>query len=53
MICSDFAAKNAFMKSLRDSGFYAWAKRLPSKRVVENSRLKVAIAVAHKRTQET
>jgi len=36
-----------------DSGYYAWAKRSPSKRAVENPHLEVAIAVARKRTRET
>lgn len=45
LLCSVFGVS--------DSGYYAWAKRSPSKRAVENSRLEVAIAVAHKRTRET
>lgn len=34
-------------------GFYAWLGRPPSRRAVEDVRLKVAIAAAHAKTRET
>jgi putative transposase len=34
------------------SGYYDWLKRFPSKRALENERLKLAIKVAHRRTRE-
>jgi len=39
--------------SVSRSGFYDWMERKPSRRDLENERLKVAIKVAHKRTRET
>ena len=39
--------------SVSRSGFYAWLRRKPSRRVQEDERLKVAIKAAHKRTRET
>ena len=35
------------------SGFYAWLKRMPSRRQQEDERLKVAIKAAHRRSRET
>jgi putative transposase len=35
------------------SGYYAWLKRKPSARAIENSRLAVAIRAAHERSRET
>jgi putative transposase len=35
------------------SGYYAWIKRLPSKRTQEEARLEVEIKAAHKRTRQT
>jgi putative transposase len=35
------------------SGFYTWLKREPSRRALEDERLKVAIKAAHKRTRES
>ena len=35
------------------SGFYIWLRREPSRRALENERLKVAIKAAHQRTRES
>ena len=35
------------------SGYYAWLKRAPSRRTQDNTRLEVAIKVAHVRTRES
>ncbi len=35
------------------SGYYAWLKRVPSKRFLEEKRLETEIRLAHKRTRET
>jgi putative transposase len=35
------------------SGYYAWLKRKPSSRAVENARLAIAIQAAHTRSRET
>jgi len=35
------------------SGYYAWAKRIPSKRAQENKKLLVEIKVAHKESRKT
>ena len=35
------------------SGYYAWLKRAPSRRTQDNTRLEVAIKVAHLRTRES
>jgi len=39
--------------SVSRSGFYTWLSRKPSRRTLEDERLKVAIKAAHKRTRES
>ncbi|MBF0503232.1 MAG: transposase [Candidatus Riflebacteria bacterium] len=68
ILCSGIAARYALIKSMLSrysvsamcrfsevsiSGYYSWEKRVPSKREIENNRLEVAIAAAHKRIRGT
>jgi transposase InsO family protein len=41
------------MNRIPERGYYAWLKRVPSKRFLEEKRLETEIRLAHKRTRET